>query len=153
MPRSVYEYLRQGGLQADPEFFSETTDGLGVQSCTTDQKMCAALMLLVDGIACAKIWPYLKLGNSTAALCRQKFCDATVKGLKGQWLRDPTEQELEKICKEYARLGFPGCVGSLDCASWEWTMCPVAWRRNHVAGKRKPCLRMEAICDDYLRIW
>jgi Plant transposon protein len=53
----------------------------------------------------------------------------------------------------YAQWGFPGAIGCVDCASWEWDACPVAWQGNHKGISKKPCNRMEIVCDDYQYIW
>jgi len=50
-------------------------------------------------------------------------------------------------------LGFPGCIGYLDCAGWECDACPVVWHANYKGAAKKPTLRLEAVCDDYLYCW
>ncbi len=73
MPRGTNDYCRSVSLLADADFFGDTVDAIGVKSCTTDQKLCAASMLIVDGVASSKLWPYLKIGNSTTSLCRNRL--------------------------------------------------------------------------------
>jgi Plant transposon protein len=83
----------------------------------------------------------------------QRFCAAVPTALGHEYLRNPTAQELEGIEDEYAALGFPGCIGCVDCASWGWDNCPIAWQGNHRGkGKMAEC-RLEVICDYYLYIW
>lgn len=62
-------------------------------------------------------------GNSAACLSKKRFFNAIFRQQKVVWLRLLTEEELEQICTEYARLGFFGCVGF----SWVWIMFPVGW--------------------------
>jgi Plant transposon protein len=57
-----------------------------------------------------------------------------------------------QISSEFEALGFPGCIGSVDCASWYWDMCPMAWQCQCRGKDKKPDVRMEVVCDDYLRI-
>lgn len=33
--------------------------------------------------------------------------------------------EIIEIEDWYRKLGFPGCIGRVDCAGWEWDLCPV----------------------------
>jgi len=73
--------------------------------------------------------------------------------LKAEYLRKPNTVELRRIASEYGTLGFPGCIGCLDCAGWEWESCPVGWKGNYVSAGEKPALRMGAVCDDYMYCW
>lgn len=41
----------------------------------------------------------------------------------------------------------------MDCASWEWDLCPVGWQGQCKGKDKCPTVRMEVVCDDYLRIW
>jgi hypothetical protein len=41
----------------------------------------------------------------------------------------------------------------VDCASWEWDACPVAWSGMFKGKDKKKCVRLEVICDDFLYIW
>jgi len=115
--------------------------------------MCAALLQLVEGVSSRAVWNYLKIGTSTARDALKQFSRAVVKHFEAEYLRDPTAEELERIASEFERLGFSGCIGSLDCAGWAWDSCPVGWQGNYTGASKKPTLRMEAVCDDYLYCW
>jgi Plant transposon protein len=56
--------------------------------------------------------------------------------------------EAQEIERQYRSLGFPGCLGCLDCASWQWDMCPIGWQGICKGKDFKPTLRMEVVCDD-----
>lgn len=77
VPRVVYERLRQE-LVKDPHFHKTSTDAAG-QSCSTDQKMCAALLQLVEGTYARAVWNYLKIGTSTASEALEQVCRMVVK--------------------------------------------------------------------------
>jgi len=148
----VYERIR---VELVKESYIDETrrDATRCQSCYIDQKMCAALMQLVDGVSSRAVWNYVKIGSSTATESVKQFSRAVVHHFKYKYLRDPSAEELQSIANEYERLGFPGCVGCLDCAAWEWDACPVGWPGNYKGASKKPTLRMEAVCDDYLYCW
>lgn len=56
--------------------------------------------------------------------------------------------------EELSSLGFPGCIGSVDCASWFWYLWTTGLQWKCSSKKvSKPNVRMEAVCDDYLRVW
>jgi len=152
VPRVVYERLREE-LVKEPYFIETTTDAAGFQCCSTDQKMCAALLQLVEGTSSEAVWNYLKIGTSTANEALKQFSRSVVKHFQAEYLRKPKAVELRRISSEYEALGFPGCIGCLDCAGWEWESCPVGWQGNYVSAGKKPALRMEAVCDDYPYCW
>jgi hypothetical protein len=95
----------------------------------------------------------VRLSESTISDCLKHFCTAVVKRFASEYLRPPTLQDLQEIEAEYCKLGFPGCIGCLDCASWTWDKCPVANQGMYRGREKKPNIRMEVVCDDKLRIW
>jgi Plant transposon protein len=38
-------------------------------------------------------------------------------------------------------------------ASWTWDNFPVGCQGQHTGKDKKPCNRLEVVCDDFLRIW
>ena len=42
-----------------------------------------------------------------------------------EYLGRPDEDELRCIEAEFAAIGFPGCVGCIDCMHVAWKNCPV----------------------------
>ena len=70
-----------------------------------------------------------------------------------EYLREPNEQDLERILSINAARGFPGCLGSIDCQHWEWKNCPIAWPGQYKGKEKKPTVVLEAICDGELWIW
>jgi len=72
MSRAVYERIRVE-LVKEPYFRETRRHATGCQSCSTDQKMCAALMQLVDGVSSRAVWNYLKIGSSTGTESLKQF--------------------------------------------------------------------------------
>jgi hypothetical protein len=62
------------------------------------------------------------------------------------------EEALESS-RHYEQLGFPGCLGAVDCASWVWEACPMAYQGMCKGKDLKPTVRMEVTMDDFLRIY
>lgn len=52
------------------------------------------------------------------------------------YVKPPTGEKLEEVMDTYARLGFPGAVGSVDCTHIYWGKCPVGLT-NLCTGKEK----------------
>jgi Plant transposon protein len=152
MPRCVYEEIRTRILETD-NFFQERSDALGMPGLSTDIKITAALRQLSLGVGADAVVEYCRVSESTASECLKRFCAAVSAALGKEYLRNPMAQELARIESEYAALGYPGCIGCVDCASWEWDNCPVALQGNHRGKGKKAECRVEVVCDDYLYIW
>mmetsp|Transcript_14625 Transcript_14625/g.24207 ORF Transcript_14625/g.24207 Transcript_14625/m.24207 type:complete len:176 (-) Transcript_14625:1584-2111(-) len=52
----------------------------------------------------------------------------------------------------YARMGFPGCVGSVDCTHIYWDKCPVELTNLCKRQDKPPSLSYELVCDHSTRI-
>jgi hypothetical protein len=74
----------------------------------------------------------------------------------------PNEEELPQVLRAYERLGFPGCIGSVDCVHIWWDKCPTPIRAT-CKGKesyptlsyknlRPPFFSYEVVCDHSKRI-
>jgi hypothetical protein len=83
----------------------------------------------------------------------KRFCAAVVSEFKREYLRNPNPSELSRVEDEHAALGFPGCAGCVDCASWEWDCCPTSWKGSYKGKDEKPTCRLKVTSDDYLYIW
>jgi hypothetical protein len=94
-----------------------------------------------------------RLSESTAAECRQRFSRAVVAHFDAEHMRIPTVEDLTRIEARYAKLGFPGCIGCLDVASWSWDNCPVTEQGRYRGRDKKPNVRLKVVCDDNLHIW
>jgi hypothetical protein len=152
MPRSVYELLREGLLETD-EYFIQKQDAVGKLGASTDQKMVCALPQLAYGVPVDAVCEYVRVSESTASESLHRFCAAVRKRFEAEWLRRPNADELVAIEQHYATLGFPGCIGYVDVASWTWDNCPVGWQGQYTGKDKKLCNRLEVVCDDFLRIW
>jgi len=66
--------------------------------------------------------------------------------LKDNYIYLPRDNdELRRITDDYQRVGFPGCVGSIDVVHVSWDRCP-AELRNIYKGKEKfPCVGFQVV--------
>lgn len=115
--------------------------------------MTAVLRMPSLGISADAMIEYIRLAETTNSEYLLRFCKAIVVSSEEEWLRLPTEKKPVELERHYEKLGFPGCIGCLDCASWEWKNCPVALQRQHKGKEKKSCFRMQVVCDNFLRIW
>jgi len=136
-------YMRQG-LRPD------ATGKLGI---TPLLKVICALRQLAYGIPVDLADDLFDVSETTASLCLVEFCKAVVTCFSTQYLRSPTPQDLQRIEKEFSKVGFPGCIGCLDCAGWDWKNCPKALQGIMVGKDGKSTVRMEVVCSLDLWVW
>lgn len=71
-----------------------------------------------------------------------------------QYLRRPTEEDIQRLLQFGEAHGFPGMLGSVDCMHWEWQNCPVAWKGQFTRGDYGvPTIMLEAVASKDLWIW
>jgi hypothetical protein len=113
----VYDRVKFGVFESDRKFFEQRADAVGTLGATAVQKICIALQLLGQGIG-ADSMVVSRLSESRSAKCLKLFCAAVVNAFGNQYLRLPTADDLKRTEATYCKLGLPGCIGAVDCASW-----------------------------------
>lgn len=152
IPRELYESLRLRIVETDT-FFLPKQDAAGRSGGSTDLKIYAAVLMLSEGRTGFSVSRETRMSERQVEKCTKRFVRAVVDSLEEEWLRLPRNEELLEIEERYRSLGFPGCIGCVDCAGWDWDNCPVEWQGLYKGKEKKPVLRMEVFCDDNLRIW
>lgn len=131
----------------------QNRDAANKEGASTDLKLFAAFLMLTDGRSAASLVQQTRMSEPQVMQCMKRFVKCVVVELKEEWLRLPTNDEVMDIEERYRKLGFPGCLGAVDCAGWAWDMCPVGEQGMYKGKDKKPTLRMEVWCDDNLHIW
>ena len=93
------------------------------------------------------------MSESTSRESLKQFGNSVVEHFGKEYLRRPTEEDLSGIEAVYRSKGFPGCIGCLDCAGWEWEMSPVTHQGKNKGKDKRSEIRMEVIWDKSLSIW
>ncbi|KAG7578909.1 Harbinger transposase-derived protein [Arabidopsis thaliana x Arabidopsis arenosa] len=70
---------------------------------------------------------YIKIGGTTTLECLRRFSQGIIRLYEQEYLRAPTQDDLQRIMRVSEMRGFPGMIGSIDCMHWEWKNCPTAW--------------------------
>lgn len=152
MPRVLYEEIR-ADLLAHNSFWQYKCDATGKYGASTDLKLFTAFQMICDDRTAFSLCNQVRQSEPQNMKCMKTLCEDIVYLYEGEWLRRPNKEELVSIEKHYRELGFPGCVGAVDCAGWVWENCPVGWQGLFTGKEGKPSCRMEVISDDKLRIW
>ncbi|XP_068319617.1 uncharacterized protein [Pyrus communis] len=64
------------------------------------------------------------MGKSTILESLMRFCSAIESIYITEYLRKPTEMDLQRLLKNGEMRGFPRMIGSIDCMHWTWKNCP-----------------------------
>lgn len=59
-----------------------------------------------------------EVSATTACVSLLEFCHVVIDNHGNEYLRSPTENDLKHVERSFHRVGFPGCIGALDCAGW-----------------------------------
>ncbi|TVT97759.1 hypothetical protein EJB05_56980, partial [Eragrostis curvula] len=112
------------------------------------------MRMLAYGTSVDTLDEYLKVAESTAMECMEKFAEGVIATFGKEYLRHPTCEEVEQLLHVGESRGFPGMLGSIDCMHWQWEKCPTARKGQYTRGDyRKPTVILEAVVSYDLRIW
>jgi hypothetical protein len=80
------------------------------------------------------------------------FCYGMANKFYPDYVKPPSGDYLLKVMDQYARLGFPGAVGSVDCTHVFWDKCP--YDKFHMCKGKEgfTSLAFEAVVDHSRRI-
>ncbi|XP_076935698.1 uncharacterized protein LOC143602503 [Bidens hawaiensis] len=118
-----------GDLERDYAFFQQRNDARGRTGFAPLQKCTTATRQLAYGTVSDAMEEYLQMSESVAREALYTFCECVPQLYHKKHLREPTQTDIQKIYEVHEqRHGFPGMLGSLDCAHWDLEVCPVAWQ-------------------------
>ncbi|KAL3645413.1 hypothetical protein CASFOL_010593 [Castilleja foliolosa] len=135
-------------------YFTQRRNSAGKLGLSPIQKCTVALRMLAYGVAADVCDEYVKIGESTAVECTQRFCEGVIAMFQDEYLRRPNVQDLERLLEVGQERGFPGMIGSIDCMHWQWKNCPKAWQGQFTSGhKGTTTVILEAVASYDLWIW
>lgn len=152
MPRRAWNKLREAALSRN-EHFKQKSDAAGLPGSSGLQKMVSAIRQLACGAPADATAERCRISETVANRSMKELCGSIAHCLKDERLRAPTEEGIARIEEKRRLKGFPGAIGCLGCAGWEWKNCPAAWQGARKGKGKTPTARMEAISDEDLRIW
>ena len=152
MNKRLFKKVLDGVLSMD-DYFHQKADATGKMGISGLIKVTAALRMLAYGTSADSLDENLELGESTVLECLRRFCEAAIARFGGEYLRDPTPEDLERLLADGASRGFSGMLGSIDCMHWEWKNCPSSLAGQHKGKEKKPTVVLEAWASRDLWIW
>ena len=137
-----------GALESHFEYFQLRYDGLGRRGLSPLTKCTAAMRMLAYGISADCVDEYLKIGESTAMECMKNFAAGIIQVFGKEYLRKPTQADVDRLLQVAEARDFPGMLGSIDCMHWEWKNCPIGWKGVFAKGVYKvPTLILEVVAS------
>lgn len=152
MQKSLFVRIMDGVLEQDRWFHQKYDRVTGKPGLSPLQKVVAAMRILAYGCASDACDEYVRIGESTANLALERFCQAVTDCFGKQYLRSPNGDDLEMILKYSQERGFPGMIGSIDCYAWKWEKCPSAFKGAYT-GDKGTAVMLEAIVDHRTWVW
>ncbi|XP_026410888.1 protein ALP1-like [Papaver somniferum] len=65
--------------------------------------------------------------------------------MAGEYLRNPNQDDINRILAENETRGFSGMLGSVDCMHWPWKNCPSSWAGYYASYKGEPTIVLEGV--------
>ena len=92
------------------------------------------------------------LGESTVHYLFKTFVENIALRVFPKFVKLSTGNQLQKVLDSFAKVGLPGCVGSMDCTRIKWSMCPARQRWSHVGKEGFPTKVYLVIVDHDKRV-
>ena len=140
-------------LSSHDTYFTRRRDAKWQLGTSTQQKMTAALRVMAYAISPDAFDENVRMGESTIRQAVKKFARGVVELYGEEYLRKPTQADLQRLCRENAARGFPGMWGSLDRSHVNWNMCPYAWKGQYQDKGGNVSIILEAIASHDTWIW
>ncbi len=81
------------------------------------------LRILGRGAHCDDVAEILSCGTTTVNAMFKSFVKTYSEALYDVHVYVPAGEELDQVVDDYAKMGFPGCVGSMDVTHLMWKQC------------------------------
>ncbi|XP_070675663.1 protein ALP1-like [Malus domestica] len=124
-----------GAVCNHDSYFVQKLDAFGVMGLLPEQKITAALRMFAYGAYADQVDEIARMGKSTILESLMRFFSVIESIYIAEYLRRPTNMDLERLLKKGEMRGFPGMIGSIDYMHWTWKNCPSAWQGAY--GDRK----------------
>ncbi|XP_068314889.1 uncharacterized protein [Pyrus communis] len=135
--------MRREDEESDEEV--QKWDRTGRPGFSPHQKVTFALRMMAYGSLADSIDETHGMSESTCLHTLEQFCDIIVQVYKDKYLREPNQEDLNRLIHKAEDRGFLGMIGSLDCMHWDLKNCPTGWKRGFSGRSRKQTVVLEAV--------
>ena len=121
-----------------------TIDCVGIEGVPLELKILGALRMSAKGCSFDAIAELSGMSISTMQSFYHSFWDRFVRAFKDRWIFYPTDAVgVADNLAVYARLGFPGAIGSVDCTHIYWGRYPALFQNTYSVKEKKPTIAYE----------
>jgi hypothetical protein len=136
-------------------FSKAEKDAAGFASIPLELKLLGVLRVLGRGVTFDEVAEHV--GSAFGGSIHYEFfcswCEKFSETYKDVFVKKPASvAELQESCDVYAKLGFPGCIGSIDVTHIPWHNCPAALANSYTGKGKQPTIAFEVVCDHRRRI-
>ncbi|XP_009362071.2 uncharacterized protein LOC103952240 [Pyrus x bretschneideri] len=114
MRRHVFERLLRYVQQVNP-YFQQKRDRAGRPSFSPHQKVTITLRMMNYGSPVDSMDETHGMSESTCLDTLEQFCDTILQVYKDEYLREPNQEDLNRLIHKAEDRGFPSMIESLDC--------------------------------------
>lgn len=152
VPGQIFGHTWCKVVEANP-LFRDGKDCTVKKSCFTEQKWVGAVLQLTHTAIAAFLTSAMRLSESPAHHCRQRFAAALCRAYESEYLRRLLEANIRIVMPGHAKLGFSGALRGLECAEWKLHKRTVAKQHCTTGKSAVQKMRLECVADDRMRIW
>jgi hypothetical protein len=117
-----------------------------------EYKLLGCLRILGRGCYTDDVSEILGIGNETVNHMFKQFLENYATAYFDKYVYVPNGEEMNKVVEDYTRMGFPGCVGSMDVTHIMWKQCPSSLRHVCTGRYHCPSVAFQMVCDHTRRI-
>jgi len=115
-------------------------------------KLLICLRILARGVTSDDVSEPSGVSRSHCHMIFQKFIHRFPLLFKNSFISLPNQEQLKGVMNVYAAMGFPGCVGSVDCTHVRWWNCPRELQNSCRGKEGFPTLVFQVVVDHSKRI-
>ncbi|XP_048442484.1 uncharacterized protein LOC125478374 [Pyrus x bretschneideri] len=117
-------------------YFVQKNYAFDAMSLIPKQKITTTLQMFVYGASADQVDEITRMGESTILKSLMRFCEVIESIYTAEYLRKPTDMDLQMFLKKADMRDFPGMIGSIDYMHWTRKNYPSAWQGTYGHRKR-----------------
>jgi hypothetical protein len=102
-------------VTAGNPYFQQKLNCAGQIGFSPLHKCTVAMKMLANGGSVDSLDAHLKMGESIVLETLKKFVTTIISVFGEEWLRPPSEEEVQRILQHNESHGFSSMLGSIDC--------------------------------------
>lgn len=153
--REMFYFIHTHFVRNYPGLWGTRVNGVGKVGHPSEVKVLVDLRILVTGGSYDSFDDQARISATSIRDYFQSFVKIMVSDFAPLFLNRPmSSDELTEVSEQFKELGFPGCVGSIDCMKLIWKNCPTEENgQYHNSNSGKLATIQCGWCDHDRYIW